>query len=797
MSSSLTRRGFLAATAASPLAAQIPAPGGPLELWYDKPAAKWTDALPVGNGRLGVMVFGGVAEERLQLNEDTLWSGAPKDWNNPAAKEVLPEVRRAVLEEKDYHKADALCRKMQGPYNQSYLTAGDLKLHFDHAGEPRDYRRSLDLDEAIAHTTYTVNGVTFQREVFVSAPHQVIVCRITASKLGALSFRATLESPLRATVDSPAAATLRLGGKAPAHVDPNYKRSQNPVIYDDRDGFGMRYEVLLCAAARGGHVEVEGEALKVTCATSVVLLVAIATGFRGYDKMPDTPADELHRQCEATLRRAGAPDQRLRAAHVRDHQALFRRVSLDLGAAHRNAPTDVRLGAFEADPDPALLALYFQYGRYLLIASSRPDSQPANLQGIWNELVRPPWSSNWTVNINTEMNYWPSETCNLTECAEPLFDLIEGLSHTGAVTAKVNYGLPGWVSHHNVDLWRQSAPVGEGGGSPTWANWGMSGPWFCQHLWEHYRFTGDKEFLRKRAWPIMKGAAEFCLGWLVTDGERLTTCPSFSTENSFVAPDGKPAQTSAGCTMDMSLMRELFTNSIEAAKLLGVDEDLRAKMAAALPRLIPLQIGQYGQLMEWSVDFKEQEPGQRHMSHMYGLYPGWEITPRRTPEMAKAARVSLERRLAAGGAYTGWSRAWAIGFWARLLDADKAQESLVMLMKHSTGPNLFDTHPSGQSWIFQIDGNFGATAAIAEMLMQSHDGSIDLLPALPKAWPQGSVKGLRARGDIEVDIEWHDGGKGRATLRPKHAGTVMVRPPRGAATTLTLRAGVPVTVELT
>jgi alpha-L-fucosidase 2 len=496
--------------------------------------------------------------------------------------------------------------------------------------------------------------------------------------------------------------------------------------------------------------------------------------------MPDRPAAEIEADCRRTIQRAARKNwNKLRADHVAGHSRLFSRVRLDLGKQDHGRPTDVRLKAFPDKPDPSLLALYFQYGRYLLIASSRPGTQPANLQGIWSEEIRPPWSSNYTANINAQMNYWPAETCNLSECHEPLLRLIEELARNGAVTAKANYRLNGWVSHHNVDLWRQSAPVGEGSGSPTWANWQMSGPWFCQHLWEHYQFTGDLAFL-KSAWPVMRGAAEFCLGWLIDDRQgHLTTCPSFSTENSFTPPGGKPAQTSAGCAMDLSLIRELFANSIETSKLLGADDGFRAKLESALPKLPPLKIGKHGQLQEWSEDFDEPEPGQRHMSHMYGLYPGCEITWSKTPELAKAARVSLERRLAAGGAYTGWSRAWAIGFWARLLDGNMAHESLVMLMKHSTGPNLFDTHPAGNGWIFQIDGNFGATAAIAEMLVQSHDGAVEFLPALPDAWPLGRVSGLRARGGLTVSLSWSAGKAVEAELMASFPGWRTLRAPKG------------------
>jgi alpha-L-fucosidase 2 len=458
--------------------------------------------------------------------------------------------------------------------------------------------------------------------------------------------------------------------------------------------------------------------------------------------------------------------------------------------------TDERLKKFSTDEtDQHLLALYFQYGRYLLIASSRPGSQPANLQGIWNELIRPPWSSNWTVNINTQMNYWLAETCNLSECHTPLFDLIEGLSKTGHQTARVNYHAHGWVSHHNVDLWRQSAPVGDyGKGDPTWANWQMSGPWLCAHLWDHYLFTGDERFLRERAYPLIKGSVGFYLDWLIQNPQGgLTTCPSFSTENSFLSPDGKHCETTAGCTMDIALLRELLGNCETAAKILGIDEAFRETLRGKLALLPEYKVGRFGQLQEWSEDFEEDTPGQRHMSHLYPVYPGAELTSdRKKMAFWNAARVSLERRLAAGGGYTGWSRAWVICLWARLLDGGRAHESLCRLLQHSTGPNLFDTHPAGDGWIFQIDGNFGGPAGLAEMLLQSHEEVMRLLPALPKAWPKGSVTGLRARGGIEVDLAWSGGQATLVTLRPTLVRTQKISIPAAASKIVVTESGNPV-----
>ncbi len=769
----LTRREF-AATAATALALPAATTESTPEtvLWFRESAKQWTEALPVGNGRLGAMVFGGVERERLQLNIDTLWSGRPKEWNNPDAKVHLAEVRRLVLEDENYTAADALMKKLQGPYNEAYEPLGNLYVDFDVASGT-GYRRELDLDTAIARTS--ANGTT--RDVFSSAPDQVVVMRLPAG-----SSTLSMDSPLRFTVTADA-DELRLTGKAPSFSAPNYQRMDNPIRYSDAEGQGMRFEARVRVLADGGTVQAIDGKLRVEGAKSTTILIAAATGYRGFDQRPDRPASEIAAECVRTLDAASQHTwDQLKARHIADHQKLFRRTTLKLTAktSGQNLPTNERLKAFNGD-DAGLLALYFHYGRYLLIASSRPGTQPTNLQGIWSDQVRPPWSGNWTVNINTEMNYWLAETCNLSECHSPLFDMVEDLAKNGRETARINYGAGGWVSHHNVDLWRQSGPVGNfGEGSPTWANWGMSAPWLCAHFMEHYRFTQDRDFLAKRAWPTMKGAAEFCLDWLIPakDG-TLTTCPSVSTENTFTAPDGKKCQVSAGCTMDIALIRELFSNCIEASKLLGVDANFRTKLEAARAKLPPYKVGQFGQLQEWSKDFAEPEPGQRHMSHMYGLYPGSDITPRGNPAIAKAARVSLERRLAAGGAYTGWSRAWAIGFWARLADGGKAHESLVALMNHSTGPNLFDTHPAGATSIFQIDGNFGATASIAEMLLQSHEGEISFLPALPRDWSAGSVTGLKARGNVTVDIVWSNGRAVSAALKSATAGEFQLRPPDG------------------
>ena len=812
-----TRRTFLTLAGSALAAGKVksfaqkkePLPDTNHSLWFTEPAAQWADALPIGNGRIGGMVYGYHKVERIALNEDTLWSGFPRnkgvfenteeahdvdrpgisnwpdDWNNPNAKEHLQKVRKLVLEDKDYHAADREARKMQGPFNQSYEPIGDLEIEMHHGESVTAYRRDLDLDTALASVSYDAEGDHFTRETFISAPAQVMVVRLSCSRKGGLAATIRLKSQLRATSTCPGTNIIHLTGKAPSESVPNYLGSKNPIRYSEVEGEGMHFAAALDAKTAGGSIKPQPDgSLVIEGASSVVLLVGMATGYRGYRVAPDMPLAQVLAKAVNPLAAAKEKSySALLTENLADHRKFYRRVALDLGKEINTPalPTDKRVSSFAGNPDPSLLALYFNLGRYFLITSSRVGTQPANLQGIWCADLRPPWSSNWTSNINIQMNYWHVETCNLTELGSPLFDMIADLSKNGAETARINYGAKGWVSHHNVDLWRQSAPVGMGMNfaDPTWANFAMSGPWLCSHIWEHYLFTGDKGFLTA-AYPILKGSAEFCLDWLIEDGQgHLTTCPSVSTENTFRAPDGKSAQVSSGCTYDIAVIKQIFATVTKASETLGVDKELTAKLAAAEARMPEYKIGRWDQLQEWSVDFEEDQPDQRHMSHLYPVYPGAEITPRNNPRLAAAARASLQRRLDHGGAYTGWSRAWAICLWARLEDGEKAWESLKLLMEHSTGANLFDTHPAKGGAIFQIDGNFGATAGMAELLLQSHDGEISLLPALPAAWKDGSVRGLRARGGAEVSLRWKEGRLTEAELFATRTGEHKVRVPKG------------------
>ena len=725
-----------------------------LSLTYDKPAEKWTEALPIGNGRIGAMVFGGTEDEHLQINESTLWGGGPHDYVNPDAHTHLEEIRRLIFAGK-VDEAEKLSETMMGQPKllMPYQPFCDLRLHFPGHGKATDYRRQLDLNDAVAETAYKVGSAQFRREAFISYPDQVLVVRITAGEAGGLSFTASLDSP------QPEISTLSTAGNM-LQLSGQIQPRQNPARSWTSSWTqpGMRFAAVLRVQNQGGSIRSEGGRLEISDADSVTILFSNATSFRNYR---DIGGDALGTAQGYLSRAEQRSYDQLRQRHTDDFRRLFSRVALHLGDDHATETTDRRIQTFARNDDPSLLALYFEFGRYLLISSSRAGGQPANLQGIWNQDLVPPWSSKWTTNINLEMNYWQADAGDLWETEEPLWGLIRDLRVAGAETTRVQYHSKGWVLHHNTDLWRATTPV-----DGAWGIWPMGEAWLANQMWDHYEFSGDREFLRRDAYPAMKEAAEFILGILVEAppgtpfAGRLVTNPSTSPENQYLL-NGKPESLTYAPTMDIELVRELFESCRRAAGILGTDAEFRSELDRTEKRLPPLQIGGRGQLQEWIDDYAEVEPAHRHVSHLYALYPGHGISLESTPEFANAAKKTLELR---GDGGTGWSEVWRIALWGRLRNSERAYANLKLLITNSTLPDMFDLCPP-----FQIDGNLGGPAAIAEMLVQSTDSEIRVLPALPHQWPSGSLNGVRVRGGGKLDLEWKDGHLTKLALRCDHS----------------------------
>lgn len=730
-------------------------------MWYDKPAARFEEALPLGNGRIGVTVYGGVEYETLHLNEETMWGGSPTDTNpTPEAPDFLPQVRDLLFKEQ-WGEARKLLVNIQGPNSNAYVPLGDLRIHQTIKGEVSSYERDLDLRTAVAGTSFTAGDVSYRREIFVSAPAQVAVMRVSASKPKSISLEINGTTSFEGSrMESVANDEFVVSGQLPRRVDSDRKY---PIVWKDEQGRGgVRYQYRVKAIIKDGYVTTN-PGLAISNASEVILLISAATSYNGYDKCPDTEGKDeaaiaLGHLADASVRGY----EEMKAEHIADYRHFFDRVALDLSydGSKNSIPTDRRLAEYsKGATDLGLEQMYFQFGRYLMISASRPGGMAMNLQGIWNPWQRPSWGSNYTLNINLEMNYWPAEILGMSELTEPLIHQILNLYDTGQDIARNFYRMGGWAVHHNSDIWALANPVGWQEGDPKWANWSLGSPWLSQHLYEHYKFTMDRKFLSDIAYPLMKGAAEFCEDWLVEKDRWLITAPSTSPENVFIDEHGMKGVVTIGSAIDLEIIWDLFNNLVEVGPAAGASKEEVRHWADLRDRLQPLKIGRKGNLVEWYKDWEDDDPQHRHVSHMFALHPGRQISPIRTPELAAACRQTLEIR---GDGGTGWSKAWKINFWARLLDGQRAYKLYRDLLSYSTLPNLFDTHPP-----FQIDGNFGSISGISEMLMQSHLDELHLLPAVPVEWSDGSISGICGRGGFVVDMSWKDSQLSSASILSK------------------------------